>query len=88
MSTLGSECQAYTHDGTRCTRRAYVGSKYCWQHQKINLQDINQINQSVSQNLTNHDKIIWNPHILTLINDLDRGTPPPASAPSKKYSPQ
>ncbi|MGD0036317.1 MAG: hypothetical protein ABSC53_03385 [Bacteroidota bacterium] len=26
------QCQAITKKGTRCTRKAVSGSKYCWQH--------------------------------------------------------
>lgn len=28
------QCEAITKSGTRCKRKAEVGSKYCWQHQK------------------------------------------------------
>ena len=27
------QCEAITLKGTRCTRRAMKGSRYCWQHQ-------------------------------------------------------
>jgi methylphosphotriester-DNA--protein-cysteine methyltransferase len=27
-------CEAITKKGTRCTRRAQPGSRYCWQHQR------------------------------------------------------
>jgi len=27
------QCEAITQKGTRCSRRAKKGSKYCWQHQ-------------------------------------------------------
>ena len=28
------QCEAITKKGTRCSRKAQAGSKYCWQHQK------------------------------------------------------
>lgn len=34
-SPEGSDrCQATTQKGTRCSRKAKSGSRYCWQHQK------------------------------------------------------
>jgi len=35
-STISDDgrCQAITKKGTRCSRRAQSGSRYCWQHQR------------------------------------------------------
>ena len=29
-----TQCRAITKKGTRCSRTAKIGSKYCWQHEK------------------------------------------------------
>lgn len=37
QSTTGGgegRCEAITKKGTRCTRKAQAGSRYCWQHQR------------------------------------------------------
>jgi hypothetical protein len=33
-NTVSQQCAAITKAGTRCTRKAEVGSIYCWQHKK------------------------------------------------------
>src|ERR1700722_11379710 len=34
------ECKATTKSGTQCTRLAEPGSKYCWQHQNYDKNDV------------------------------------------------
>ncbi len=59
MSSEFKQCTAITDLGTRCTRKVEINSEYCWQHNKIKIEQelIPQLSENILSEYIEYDEL-------------------------------